>query len=61
MCFYVLCIQIILLYVQIYLLTIRPTGGILFNWSRLPIPAHQFLLFNKEILNCNFLEEVSVH
>ena len=42
-------------------LTIRPTGRILFNWGRLPIPAHQFLLFNKENLNCNFLEEVSVH
>ena len=37
------------------------TGGILFNWGRLLIPAHRFLLFNKEILNCNFHEEVSVH
>ena len=35
-------------------LTIRPAGGVLFNWGRLPIPPHQFLLFNKEILRPQF-------
>lgn len=39
MCFYVLCIQIILLYVQIYLFNDSADWWDLFNWGRLPISS----------------------
>ena len=47
MCFYVLCIQIILLYVQIYLFNDSADWWDLFNWGRLPISSPPVFIFQQ--------------
>ena len=57
MCFYVLCIQIILLYVQIYLFNDSADWWIFLIGVASLFPPHQFLYPTNKFLHCNFLDK----